>query len=131
MKTWADIKYFKPEEFDSPDEKGSGLTHMSLDLVSLLDELRIRIARPIFINSGYRTYAHHKQIYSKHTYIPDSAHLRGLAVDIRTLDSQMRFSLVKEAYILGFTRIEVAPAHTHLDIDKTLPQNVLIHLANY
>ena len=128
--TWRDIKYFKPEDFDSPDVKGSGEVNMSLEFVAKLDLLRETIKRPIFITSGFRTLAHNKAIYFRSPSIPDSSHLRGLAADIRCLDSNMRYLIISEALKLGFTRLETAPRHIHLDIDKTLPQDVLLHLTD-
>jgi len=128
--SWKDFKYFKAEEFDSPDLPGSGETEMNLEFVAKLEQLREITKRPFFITSGYRTLSHHKQIYYKSATVPDSAHLRGLAADIRCLDSQLRFLLIEGAIKLGFKRIETAPHHVHLDMDESLPQNVLLHLTD-
>lgn len=123
---WDKIKYFHPNEFDSPDIKDSGKS-MALPLILLLDQIRERVGQPLIITSGYRSAEHNMKIGGK----MNSAHLRGLAVDIQARDSSIRFKLVQNAILLNFKRIEVAPAHVHLDIDQTLPQNVLIHLASY
>ncbi len=124
--TWNDIKHFTSKEFDSPEAPNTGLL-MNMQFVHLLDVLRESVDRPLPITSGYRTAKHHAEIYAGKPNIPNSAHLRGLAADIRVLDSSLRFLIVKHAIILGFSRIEDAARHIHLDIDETLPQNVLIY----
>ena len=52
---WKDVKYFKPEEFDSPDAPGSG-SHMDMNFVLKLDKLREILGRqpraPEKINRG-------------------------------------------------------------------------------
>lgn len=121
--TWADVKYFKPFEFDSPDARGSGEKNMNLEFVLKLDTMRDLIKRPLYITSGYRTSEYNKIVGG----VENSAHLKGLAVDIRVLDSNLRFLIMYYAMQLGVRRIEDAAAHIHLDLDKTLPQDVLIH----
>ena len=128
---WSEIKNFKPEEFDSPDILGSGEIFMSLEFMYLLDKLRTRVDQPLRINSGYRTQAHHDKIYKDHLPAPNSAHLRGLAADISCEDSKLRYLILKNAFQLNFNRIEVAPHHIHLDIDPSLPQDVVIFLEKY
>ena len=48
------MKYFKLEEFDSPDLKGSG-KNMKKDFLVKLDEARELAGIPFKINSGFRT----------------------------------------------------------------------------
>jgi uncharacterized protein YcbK (DUF882 family) len=55
----------------------------------------------------------------------NSAHLTGHAVDISCRRSADRYVMVQALMIAGFTRIEVAPAHIHVDVDPTKPHNVL------
>ena len=123
MSTWWDnIRYFKPGEFDSPDELGSGKL-MVRDLVEILDITRGRLRRPIVITSGYRTGAYNSRpdVGGK----PDSAHLRGLAADVTVPDSALRYSLLEQVFKNGVKRIGIGANFIHLDIDPSLPQKVL------
>lgn len=45
----------------------------------------------------------------------NSAHLKGLAVDIVCHDSEQRYKIVQMAIKIGFQCIEVADCHIHLD----------------
>ncbi len=129
MVTWNDIRHFESKEFDSPDAPNTGLL-MNMDFIRLLEQLRVLVGRPLPITSGFRTAKHHAEIYKNKSSIPNSAHLRGLAADIRVLDSSLRYLLIKNALALGFTRLETAPTHVHLDMDDSLPQNILLHLGD-
>ena len=64
--------YFKYEDFDSPDVRGSGLiTHV--DLIKMLDKARSIYGKPIYVTSGYRTKLHNKKVGG----VSNSSHLRG------------------------------------------------------
>jgi hypothetical protein len=126
MSPFDGLQYFKSVEFDSPDEPGSG-KRMDREFMLKLEELRCLAGQPIIITSGFRTVAHNRDIKGK----TNSAHLRGLAADIYTPDSGLRFCVLRAAVALGIQRIEVAPLHVHVDIDSTLPQRVCVFLARY
>ena len=122
------MKYFKISEFDSPDEKGSGL-YMDREFLFFLDELRKRCGFPFRITSGYRSQAYHDDLTKRgyHT-IKTSAHLKGLAADIALSDSQKRAQFVFYAMELTHElnlpfRAGVAGKSkgnfVHIDIDKT------------
>lgn len=114
------MRYFKLEEFDSPDEPGSGF-NMSEELLSMLDIARKKFGKPIKINSGYRTIAHNKKVGGK----PSSSHLKGLAADISCKTSNDRFKLINVLIETGFNRIGVAGTFIHVDIDKNKTPNVM------
>ena len=114
------MKYFKLEEFDSPDEAGSG-KHMHQEILHMLDAVRKKFGKPIKINSGYRTVARNKKIGG----VADSSHLKGLAVDISCSNSVNRFKLLNLLLEAGFNRIGIAKTFIHVDIDKTKSQNVI------
>jgi uncharacterized protein YcbK (DUF882 family) len=116
---WASV-YFKYSEFDSPDEPGSG-SKVSANLIGKLDLVRERCGFPLFITSGFRTPTHNAVVGGKY----DSAHLRGLAADIVATDSTKRFKIVQAALAVGFRRLEVGKTWVHLDIDESLPQDVI------
>jgi len=114
------MKYFKLEEFDSPDEVGSG-KHMHQEILHMLDAVRKKFGKPIKINSGYRTVARNKKIGG----VSKSSHLKGLAVDISCNNSVNRFKLLNLLLEAGFNRIGIAKTFIHVDIDKNKSQNVI------
>ena len=114
------MKYFKLEEFDSPDEPGSG-KRMHKEIMHMLDAVRKKLGKPIKINSGYRTVARNKKIGG----VNDSSHLKGLAADISCSNSVDRFKLLNLLLEAGFNRIGIAKSFIHIDIDKTKSQNVI------
>ena len=73
------LKYFKLEEFDSPDLPGSG-EEMKSSTLLMLDRARALAKVPFVINSGYRTKAHNESVGG----VEDSTHLDGYGVDIKT-----------------------------------------------
>jgi hypothetical protein len=96
-------------------------------LAQKLELIRAKIGEPIIINSWFRCSDHNKAIGGK----PNSAHLKGSAVDIATDSDSHRYKIVKFAYDCAFKRIEAkqnadGDSWTHLDIDPTLPQEVFI-----
>jgi hypothetical protein len=109
-------RFFKLEEFDSPDAKGSGV-NMQHSTVQMLDEARALAEIPFVINSGFRTKSHNAAIGGAE----NSAHLRGFAVDIRC-QSQTNFERVALAVIaVGFRRIGAHHSFIHVDNDPSLP----------
>ena len=116
---WETIKYFKPEEFDSPDLKGSG-DHMNLNFVLTLDKLREAVGFPLLIVSGYRTKEHNDQVGG----VDSSAHGLGLAADISARNSRVRFKIIREALRLGIHRIGIGFSFVHVDMDTSKPPSV-------
>jgi len=113
------FKYFKYEEFDSPDIQGSG--QMMCDtIIEMLDQVREEYGKPIRISSGYRT----EEANLKAGGVKNSSHLKGLAVDIKVKNSRERYKLL---FILMkyFHRIGVAKSFIHVDIDEDKPQGVI------
>tara|TARA_R100000544_G_scaffold22856_1_gene11429 strand:- start:529 stop:882 length:354 start_codon:yes stop_codon:yes gene_type:complete len=113
------MRYFKLEEFDSPDEPGSG-SNMHEEILHMLDAVRKKYGKPININSGYRTISRNKKIGG----VKDSSHLKGLAVDISCKESKDRFILLNLLIEVGFRRIGIAKSFIHVDIDKNKSQDV-------
>ena len=127
---WEDIKYFKREEFVSPD---TGEEQMNLIFVKYLEKLREFVGQPLVITSGFRTLAHNEKIGGT----KNSAHLRGLAVDIACPDSALRYKILdfvlnnktffynNDIIIVEIRRIGIGKNFIHLDCDKSLPQEVV------
>ena len=112
------MKYFKEEEFACPC-CGENKTKQILMLT--IDQLRDAIGQPLTISSAFRCPKHNEAVGGK----SDSAHLKGLAVDIVCENSHLRFLLIKHALKLGFVRIGVDfKKFVHLDIDGTKPTEV-------
>ena len=111
---WEQVKYFKPEEFMCPC---CNRVDMDAIFVFMLDSLRKLVGAPLHITSGYRCEKHNKEVGGS----PNSAHLRGKAADILVTDSEMRWRILKFAFLLGFPRIGIGQTFIHLDIDDSLP----------
>jgi len=118
---WGQITHFRASEFDSPDEKGSG-GNMDYEFVRKLDTLRELCGFSFVIHSGYRSPGHNAELPDA---VPDSAHTQGLAADIGTPTSGMRFALVRHALASGFRRVGIGKTFVHLDMDETKPQDVV------
>ncbi len=113
------MRYFNINEFDSSDLKGSGV-NMDSTFLSMLDEARHIANIPFIINSGYRTEKHNIKIKG----VPDSSHLRGLACDIKCIDSRSRFVIENALKQVGFNRIGIAKTFIHCDIDAEKTKDV-------
>lgn len=105
-------EYFKESEFV---RVGCKMSDMNDRLLMMLDYMRRLYGLPITITSAYRTSAANKAAGGA----KNSAHLRGLAVDVACL-SIYRFDMVKAALLAGFPRIGIGSNFLHLDIDLTL-----------
>ena len=111
-------RYFEESEFAC--RCGCGLNNISPDLVALLDEARGLYKKPMVIESGSRCPARNKAEGGKRT----SAHLKGLAADIRCRADGDRYKLTNIFYLLGLKRVGKGKGFIHVDISKTLPQDV-------
>ena len=115
-----ELKYFKLEEFDSPDFKGSGI-NMDGDFLTILDNARDIAQIPFKINSGYRTKERNELVKGK----PNSSHLIGKAADISCEGSRERWIILNSLIKAGFNRIGIADTFIHVDSDESKSQNVI------
>ena len=106
-------KYFSAKEV-------TGLDH---EFVLLLDMARELAGVPFNINSGYRTVAKNKAVGG----VADSAHLTGLAVDIRARNGEETYKIISGAVSVGIPRIGInrKSQFVHLDIDTSKPSPTL------
>lgn len=110
-------KYFKPEEVEGLDD----------EFVAKLDQARHIAGIPFVITSGLRTPEKNQSIIGA---VPNSAHLKGLAVDLRVENGHEVFLIAKAAEKVGITRVGIyvdeknQPVHVHLDLDPDKPNEV-------
>jgi len=112
---WSRVKHFSREEFGyasdvEPDEM----------LVSMLDQARGLAGVPFELTSGIRSPNRNREVGG----VEDSAHTKGLAVDILAEDSRTRFLIVDALLSVGFNRVGVGPDFVHVDIDESKPRDV-------
>lgn len=117
---WANIKSFQPQEFDSPDEPGSGY-RMNISFIEILDKIRKQCGFPFHVHSGFRTPAHNAEV----AVVEKSAHTFGVAADIGVSTSGELFAVVQAALANGITRIGIGHTFIHLDMDLTKQQHVV------
>ena len=83
-------KFFKIDEFDSPDLEGSG-SRMDKAFLTKLDLARAIANVPFKINSGYRTKEWNAHVGGR----IGSSHLKGCAVDISCKTSADREKILR------------------------------------
>lgn len=120
---WEKVKFFTPNEFDSPDLKGSGERFMKSSTILKLDRARQLAKIPFHIRSGYRTPSHNKRVGGT----PESSHITGYAVDIAVSTNLQRFKIVTALLSAGFTRIGIGKTFVHADDDPSKPEGVIWH----
>ncbi len=108
------IKHFKSEEFEC---KHCGKVIIESKLIEVLEKLRNKLGKPVIITSGYRCEEHNKEIGG----VPNSAHVRGYAVDIKAISSKTRYEIVNFLLLEGIKRIGIAGNFIHFDVDPEKP----------
>ena len=115
--------FFRDSEFYCKCDRDCIGKHkkISENLLARLNTAR-RIAKiPFIITSGLRCPEHNAEIGGK----PDSAHLEGFAVDIKTSNSMDRYKIFRALLSAGFNRIGIAKDFIHADIDPNKPSEVI------
>ncbi len=102
---------FVEQDFASKDAPWTG-NRFDTSLVKVLYQLELLTGEKIHINSAYRTRSRNLDVGGAEK----SMHMAGKAVDIRCLDEEYRYSLIKGAMQLGIDRIGIHPRFIHLDI---------------
>jgi hypothetical protein len=106
--------FFTSDEFKCKCGCGLDITEK---LKNMLTIARGRAAVPFIINSGARCESHNMKEGGSKT----SSHLKGLAVDIKSLDSGHRARVIKALIESGFNRLGIATTFIHADIDPGKP----------
>jgi len=108
--TW---KYFKSNESTGG---GHTIAELKVPLVNMLDKARGISGVPYTITSGFRTVVENKKVGG----VSNSAHLKGLAVDI-SCTTQTRQAILLGLLTCGIpVFIEDCPTHIHVDIDSSI-----------
>lgn len=115
-------KYFGESEFKRCVPSCS-LQDMNQQFMTALDALRAQAGIPLVLNCAYRSVQWDKSKGRS----GNSAHTRGKAADIRCNASATRMKIVRAALALGFKRIGIGKDYVHVDMDASLPQNVIWH----
>ena len=82
-----------------------------------IDDAREIAGVPFSINSGWRCKKHNAEVGGG----DKSAHLKGLAADIRADDSSHRYHILKGLFEAGFARIGIGNGFIHCDDDREKP----------
>ena len=115
-------RYFSESEFKKCVPSCSE-RDMDGAFLSLLDDVRERVGIPLVLNCAYRSSSWDKSKGRS----GNSAHTRGLAVDIRCNTSANRMKIVRAALDCGIRRIGIGKSFIHLDADESLPQDIIFH----
>jgi len=108
-------EFFSDKETKCPH---CGANGMDKFFMKKLDDLRRSLGRPVILNSAFRCKEHNAAVGGK----PNSAHLAGMAADIKINNSEELWLVVKYAYRAGFARIGVGANLVHVDsADQFLP----------
>jgi len=119
MIDWSEVNHFKKDEFTC--RCGCGLNNMNEDFIFTLDEARDISQIPFKINCGCRCEKHNKDVGG----VTDSAHTKGLAVDISISSDSVRFSIVSALLKVGFKRVLLYDTFIHCDMDLSKPNPIL------
>lgn len=113
-------KYFSPREFQlcSPP---CNIEDMDQQFLNILDQIREKVGQPLNMTSAFRT----KEWDQSKGRSGNGAHTKGLAVDFACNTGTLRAKIVEAALACGIRRIGVASGFVHVDVDSTLPQNVI------
>lgn len=112
-------KHFKLTE--KTGSLGHTISDLKTEFVDLMDKMRDECDFAWVITSGYRTVAENNSLSGAAT---DSAHTTREAVDIYCIDDRKRQILLDVVRANGINRIGLGKTFIHIDISKTLPQNV-------
>lgn len=118
-----ELRYFSYDEFDSPDQPGSGEKFMDREFVECLDEARDIAGIQFKINSGYRTPAHNRKVGGGTA----SSHLIGRAADIHCTHTNKRLKIIEALSMVGFQRFGIAKTFIHVDNDDQKPNAIWLY----
>lgn len=115
-------RYFAEAEFRRCTPACS-LQDMDRASMWIFDAVREAAGIPLVINCAYRS----PEWDRSKGRSGNSAHCRGMAIDIRCTTSENRMKIIVAAVEVGVKRIGIGKHYIHLDTDDSLPQNVIWH----
>lgn len=116
------LEHFQPEEFFCEcGECGKGFEDMDMEFLRKLDEARDFARMAFILNSSIRCELHNEAVGGR----TGSAHVEGLAVDIRANSSRARYKILEALLRAGFHRIGVGETFIHVDSDETKDPEVV------
>lgn len=104
-------------------DRHSGELLVNVEFLDLFELLRVAMARPLVITSGYRTPAHNQVVSTTGANGP---HTLARAADVR-IYGRDAYRLVKVAIDLGFTgigfeqQLDLTPARRYVHLDNLTP----------
>lgn len=112
-------RYFTDSEFRkcNPPCRIDDMQQSTLDMMDAVRELA---GIPLVINCAYRSREYDKAKGRS----GNSAHVKGMGVDIRCNTSQNRMKILRACYKVGVRRIGIGKTFIHIDNDTSLPQDV-------
>jgi zinc D-Ala-D-Ala carboxypeptidase len=118
---WECIVYFDPRIDTKLKCPLTGEEHMDMPFMKQLDIARNFSKVPFRISSGYRSEEHNRKVGG----VKDSAHMKGLAVDIVADTSTKRHAVLTALLLAGFERIGIGKDFIHVDADTSKPGQVI------
>lgn len=100
---------------------GCGFNTINETLVGIVQGIRDSIGAPLHVASGCRCAKRNAAVEGR----VNSAHTRGLAVDLQCTDSRTRYEIIHNALRAGVKRVGVYDTFVHIDLDDSLPQEVI------
>ena len=115
-------KYFSPSEFRacSPSCR---IEQMNPAFLDTLDRIREAAGIPMVLTCAFRS----KQWDISKGRTGNSAHTRGLAVDVRCSSNANRYKIIRAAIACGITRIGIGKNFIHIDADPSLTHERIWH----
>lgn len=113
-----EYKYFTPEEVEGLNE----------EFIAKLDQARHLAGFPFVITSGFRTPEKNQSVIGA---VPDSSHLKGLAVDLKVENDHEVSLIIDTCNAVGITRrgiyvdVNNTPTHVHVDLDPDKVSEVI------
>lgn len=104
----------------SPACEVSDLNGVLVDFITMAQKM---CGEQFVITSGYRSKPYELSKGRKGT----SSHCKGLAVDISTPNSVVRFKVVTALLLSGVPRLGIGRTFVHADIDETKPHPIIFH----
>jgi len=111
---------FRAREFMCPCCSKEGIKDELVVYLQLVHNL-LPVHRVMIVTSGFRCEEHNKEVGG----VEDSAHMKGLAADIKFEDISHKFMLISAFLKVGFKRIGIYNSFIHVDLDASKTQKVI------